>query len=209
MVSTGTKSKRLLSGSNPMNKAQVVSLFQEALCSADYASADVRRDYEFSDPVANDDPLRRIPLAAFGGYPRNYTNARIGIVIANENGEGPALRHRALGAPLIVTVTDKRAQPWAVGMDNVTIAGDAFHVADAVQVFRTNRHVWGPEALGRVRSARAFATAIQTDIFDTGITHALSRQFQVRLKEQLELSFQETAAAYRAEHRRQPRGCPA
>ena len=187
-----------------MTKAETLSIFQNALFATGYAAKNVRRDYEFFDPTGSVEPVRRIPLAAFDGYPQSYNNARIGIVLADNHGETSAFRHRALGAPLIFTVHDGMARPWAVGMDDVKPVSNAFPVARAVKVFEKNRDQWGQEAMGRIRTARGFAASSQPELFDTGLAHALARKFQIRLKEQLEMSFQEIAAAYRTEHEREP-----
>ena len=190
-----------------MTKAETLSIFQHALLASGYVAKNVRRDYSFFDPTENLDPVRCIPLAAFGGYPQNYRNARIGVVLAKDDGDfaASAQRHRALGAPLIVTVHDGTARPWAVGMDYVKPVGDPFPVTRAEKVFEKNRDQWGQEAMGRIRTARGFEVSSQPELFDTGLANALGRKFQVRLKEQLETSFQEIDAAYRTEHNREPK----
>ena len=191
-----------------MTKPETISLFQDALCSAGYERGNVRKDYEFFDPNDRQQPVRSIPLAAFGGYPRNYSNARIGIVLTNEPGEAPAFRNCALGAPLVLTVREGIVQPWAMSIDGVAPAGEPFALEKTARVFQKSRDVWGPEALGRVKTARGVSVAVQTDIFDTGLAPALARKFQERLKEQLELSFAEIAEAYRSEHGREPEVAP-
>jgi hypothetical protein len=187
-----------------MTKRETLSIFQEALVATGYVAGNLRRDYPFFDPTESLDPVRRIPLAAFGGYPQSYNNARVGIVLADDNGETWASRHRALGAPLVITVHDGMAQPWAVGMDYVKPVSDAFPVDRAVKVFEKNRDQWGQQAMGRIQTARGFVASSQPELFDTGLAHALARKFQTRLKEQLETSFQEIASAYRTEHEREP-----
>ena len=186
-----------------MTKTETLSIFRDALLATGYVAKNVRRNYAFFDPIENQEPVRRIPLAAFGGYPHNYNNARIGIVFAEDGGES-ALRHRALGAPLVVTVGADMARPWAVGMDEVKPVGEVFPVSRAVKVFEQNRDQWGQVAMGRVRTARGFAMPLQPELFDTGLARALAGKFQTRLKEQLETSFQEIAAAYRTEHNQEP-----
>lgn len=189
-----------------MTKAETLSIFQHALLASGYAAKNVRREYSFFDPTESLDPVRCVPLAAFGSYPQNYRNARIGVVFANDDRDVGelAFRHRALGAPLIFTVRDGTARPWAVGMDDVIPVGDPFPLVRAAKIFDDNRDEWGQEAMGRIRTARSFEVSSQPELFDTGLANALGRRFQIRLTEQLETSFQEIAAAYRFEHNREP-----
>ena len=51
-----------------------------------YDDARIRKNYDFCDLTGPAAQLRRIPLAAFAGYPQSYQNARVGIVLADEPG---------------------------------------------------------------------------------------------------------------------------
>src|ERR1019366_3203232 len=191
-----------------MTKTEIASAFKAALGFAGYDQARIRRNYDFCDLTGSTTCVRRIPLAAFAGYPQSYRNARIGIVFADESAGNSASEYKALGAPLLMTVQNDTVQPWAVGMDGAKPAGKPFRLQDTERVFRENRTSWGPDALGRVKAIADVSARSQPDIFDTGLAPALARQFQTRLKELLEHSFQEIAAAYKEVHGRSPKVAP-
>jgi hypothetical protein len=189
-----------------MTKTEIVSLFRGALVSVGYEEARIRKNYDFCDltgPVAQ---LRRIPLAAFAGYPQSYQNARVGIVLADE--PGAPNNYRALGAPLLLAVQQEMVQPWAAGVDEVRAVGQPFRLRDTARVFKEQRALWGPEALGRVKRAGDMAPQSQPELFDTGLAKALEKRFQTRLKELLEHSFAEIASAYGQVHGRAPKVSP-
>jgi len=183
-------------------------MFKASLGFAGYDEARIRRNYDFCDLTGQTACVRRIPLAAFAGYPQSYRNARIGVVFANESAGNSASEYKALGAPLMMAVHKDTVQPWAVRFDGAEPAGKPFRLQDTEQVFRENRALWGPDALGRVKATADVSAHGQPDIFDTGLAPALGRQFQTRLKELLERSFQEIAASYKEVHGHPPKVAP-
>lgn len=187
-----------------MTKTEIVSLFKVALCSVGYDEARIRRNYDFSDLTGDTAQVRNIPLAAFGGYPQSYRNARIGVLFTDDT-PAAITDYRALGAPLLMTVRNETVQPWAVGIDGGTEAGKPFRLADIDRVFQKNSSSWGQAAMGRLKVAGAFSAERQPEIFDTGLVPALEARFQIRLKELLERSFQVIFSTYREVHRRPPR----
>jgi hypothetical protein len=191
-----------------MTKTDIVSTFKAALNSIGYDEARIRRNYDFCDLTGTIAQVRRIPLAAFAGYPQSYRNARVGVIFADELGEDSASNYRALGAPLLMTVQNGTVQPWAAGIEGVKLAGNSFRLQETERVFHDNRESWGPEALGRVKTPADVSASSQPELFDTGLGNALQRRFQVRLKELLEHSFKEIEAAYRQVHGRSPKVSP-
>ncbi|HAO77390.1 MAG TPA: hypothetical protein DCQ92_00155, partial [Verrucomicrobia subdivision 3 bacterium] len=191
-----------------MTKTEIASTFKAALGFAGYDGARIRRNYDFCDLTGSTTCVRRIPLAAFAGYPQSYRNARIGVVFADESAGNSASEYKALGAPLLMTVQNDTVQPWAVGMDGAKPAGKSFRLQDTERVFRENRTSWGPDALGRMKTTADVSAHSQPDIFDTGLAPALARQFQTRLKELLGHSFQEIAVAYKEVHGRPAKVAP-
>ena len=191
-----------------MTKTDIVSMFKAALTSAGYDAARIRRNYDFCDLTGSVSQVRRIPLAAFAGYPQSYRNARVGVTFAEESAGDPARESLALGAPLLMVVKGDIVQPWAMGIDSARPAGKPFPLHHTDRVFRENRASWGPEALGRVKSADEVSARSQPELFDTGLAKALARRFQTRLKELLEHSFKDIEAAYKDVHGRAPKVSP-
>lgn len=191
-----------------MTKTEIVSTFRVALSSIGYDETRIRRNYDFCDLTGSTAHVRRIPLAAFSGYPQSYRNARVGVVLQDEPGEASASEYIALGAPLLLTVQEDTVQPWAARMEGLKPAGNSFRLRDTERVFDENRQFWGPEALGRVKTPAEVSVRSQPDLLDTGLGNALQRRFQTRLKELLEHSFKEIEAAYKDVHRRSPKVSP-
>jgi len=187
-----------------MTKTEIVSTFKEALNSVGYDEARIRRNYDFCDLTGSTAQVRRIPLAAFAGYPQSYRNARVGVILADEIVGDVANNYRALGAPLLMMVQNGTVQPLAAGLESVKQAGKPFRLQDTERAFRDNRKSWGPEALGRVKSPADVSASSQPDLFDTGLGNALQRRFQIRLKELLEHSFKEIETTYREVHGKAP-----
>ena len=188
-----------------MTKHEILTMLSAALTSAGYDGARIRRNYDFCDLTGSTAQVRRIPLAAFAGYPQSYRNARVGVIFSDSAGMQSVVDYRALGAPLFIVVTNEVAEPWAAGVSDAKPVGPAFRVRDAERVFAEQRDKWGPTALGRVKSTSEVSARSQNDLFDTGLVPALERQFQSRLKELLEHSFKEIETAYRQVHNRRPK----
>jgi hypothetical protein len=188
-----------------MTKTEILSTLRAALTCAGYDGARIRRHYGFCDLTGPAAEVRQIPMAAFAGYPQSYRNARVGVLFADDPGKAAVMQFRALGAPLLLAVREDIAEPWAAGMNDAKPVGKPFHVRDAARVFAEHRDVWGPEALGRVKSTADVSARSQPDLFDSGLVPALQRQFQTRLKELLEHSFKEIETAYREVHDRRPK----
>jgi hypothetical protein len=191
-----------------MTKTEIISTFKAALNSVGYDEARIRRNYDFCDLTGSTAEVRRIPLAAFAGYPQSYRNARVGVIFIGAPGGDSASNYRALGAPLLMAVQNDTVQPWATGIEGVKLAGKSFRLQDIERAFEENRNFWRPEALGRVKAPADISARSQPDIFDNGLVPALERQFQTRLKELLEHSFQEIGAAYKQVHGRAPKVSP-
>src|ERR1022692_205435 len=118
-----------------MTKTDIVSMFKAALVVAGYDETRIRRNYDFCDLTGSVSQVRRIPLAAFAGYPQSYRNARVGVTFANGFAGDPAREYRALGAPLLMVVQDEAVQPWVTGMESARPAGRSFPLRHIERVF--------------------------------------------------------------------------
>ena len=189
-----------------MTKPEIISVFKAALQGIGYEDTCVRRHYDFADLTGNRAEVRRAPLAAFFEYPHSYQNACVGVVFGLQDGSRKdyLAQHRALGAPLLMEVTNDRVQPWAVGSTDMIELGNAFALTEAAGVFEKNRAQWGVEALGHSRRTGNGQASIQPDFFDRGLMPMLQQQFQQRLKEQLKFSFEAIKQRFISVHDREP-----
>lgn len=190
-----------------MTRPEALARFKAALEGVGYESACVKRQYKFVDPRAQTSPVRQVALAAFSDYPQSYQNACVGVVY-NDNAL-PSLdlinAHRSLGAPLLMEARGDMVQPWAMRQDGGQKLGRQFALVDVERVFERNRKDWGVEALRPARRMVPSTTTQQPDFFDRGLVPALEREFQARLKEMLEHSFQAIKACYKEVHGREPK----
>jgi hypothetical protein len=100
-----------------MTQSEIASVFKRPLMAIGYDEERIRRNYEFSDLSGTAAHLRRIPLAAFSGYPQSYRNACVGVIVAADHAAAAPDDFCALGAPLLLTVKDDMVQPWAIGLE--------------------------------------------------------------------------------------------
>lgn len=149
--------------------------------------------------------VNKVPLVAFSDYPPSYQNACIGVTFS-ETGIGAEYlaQYRALGAPLLMDIAQDRVQPWAMRCETVQRLGDPFPLCDIDKVFAQNSSDWGIAALGRTRRTEYKGVSVQPDFFDRGLLPMLQRQFQQRLRQQLEYSFAVVRDRYLSVHASEP-----
>lgn len=194
-------------GADPgVNRHKVVSMVRDGLSDLGFDSGMVVRNYEFADFTGCTAQVRRIPLAAFSSYPRNYRNACAGLVFRDDSHQSEefVFQHRSLGAPLLLEAFDDQLQPWAIGPEQAKPIGRAVPIDQASAIFKENRTKWSPVSLGRIKSAGEVKANKQLDFFDAGLLPVLSEFFQTKLRDLLERAFSATATCYHQVHGRGP-----
>src|SRR4051812_15577794 len=68
------------------------------------------RGYEFSDWFGDGNERVTVPVAAFARQPADYDSACLAVFL--QNGGGPPLRYRSLGAPIGIEVQEDYIVPW-------------------------------------------------------------------------------------------------
>lgn len=189
-----------------MTKNDVLTSFKAALQGIGYDEARVRRHYDFADFSGESTEVLRVPMVAFSDYPHSYQNACVGVVFVREDEQpGTSLaRYRSLGAPLLMEVAEDRVQAWAIRSDSVQKLGKSFPVTDVGKVLTKHRPQWGIESLRVSRRPSRTQPTVQPDFFDRGLMPMLQRQFQQRLHQQLEFSYEAIRQRYLAVHDREP-----
>jgi hypothetical protein len=189
-----------------LSQRATLSSFKDVLQSVGYDSRFIANNYAFTDFESQRAIVKRVPLAAFSGYPHSYRNACLGVVFddAQQDAATWVHRHRALGAPLIFEVRQQKVQPWSIGPEEARPVGSPFGINSLESVFRTHRAIWNPTALGRLKSASDAKPNRQLDFYDTGLMPVLAEFFQSKLKDLLERAFADTAACYHSVHGREP-----
>ena len=189
-----------------LNRRTTLATFRNAFESAGYESQLISDNYAFADFHERRSVVNRVPLAAFSAYPCTYRNACVGMVFGDENRSGAdwVYYHRALGAPLIFEVRNTTVQAWSVGPEKARQIGNAFDLNGIRRAFHDKRSEWGPEALGRLKTAADAKPNQQLDFYDTGLMPVLEEFFRSKLKDLLERAFAETAECYKAVHGQSP-----
>ena len=184
----------------------VLNALKAALQGIGYEDRSVRRNYSFADLSGEGVNVRQVPMAAFADYPHSYQNACVGVVFAPEGRTGEELlrQYQSLGAPLLLEVVGDRVQAWSNRSDGIQRLGRSFFVSDVAQVMMRRRSKWGKESLGVSRRPSSSPSLIQPDFFDRGLMPMLQKQFQQRLRQQLELSYRAIQEVYVRVHSREP-----
>jgi hypothetical protein len=189
-----------------MIRNDVLNALKAALQGIGYEDGRVRRNYSFADLSGGGVEVRRVPMAAFADYPHSYQNACVGVVFAPDGQAGGNLlgQYQSLGAPLLLEVVGDRIQAWSNRSDGIQRLGRSFLVADVAEVMTRRRSEWGKASLGVSRRPSSIHSLIQPDFFDRGLMPMLQKQFQQRLRQQLELSYRAIHETYVRVHSREP-----
>lgn len=139
-----------------------------------YTGELLRRSYVFSDLFATTNVLRTIPAAAFGGRPRGFDNACLGLVLANGT-RGASLLHqyRALGAPVMFELDEAHLHEWrSARKEDATVRVNSVPFEGIERYLHDQPHLSASRLLN-AKNAAMFADDGQLDFFDAGLIPAL------------------------------------
>lgn len=174
-----------------MQEHNVIELFErvkQGLMGIGYAGNLLHENYEFTDILASELSVGRIPLAAFAQYPPSYRNASFGVVLAN-GVRGPAQIEtcRSLGAPQILEVHPSHLSRWKMTEQGEPQFLEKVMAEEVPALFQLNQEDWSPRRiLGAKAAGQSFAS--QLDFFDLGLLPLLEQQ----AREKLDRLLQET-----------------
>lgn len=140
-----------------------------------------QKGYEFSDWFGGSGERIRIPAATFARQPADYDSACVAVFL--QNGGGPPLRYRSLGAPFGIEVQEDGIVPWTIGRDAATTRAPIGRIpADALdRFFASIQRKWSPPEVLRAKNIGSGVTPAEIDWIDMGLIPALEGEISGKL----------------------------
>lgn len=168
------------------------------LRSIGYQGALLQEDYGFADWFTPQTEERRVAAAAFGQTPISYDSACIGV--ARANGEcGPALinKYRALGAPILLEISDEEIREWAVSRrENGHGLVERYPTNGIAEMLANRAPDWRPQSLLRAKNIGSFHWSPQLGLF-AGLVPELEAHIHDKLDPLLRETLSTTRSVYR------------
>lgn len=140
-----------------------------------------QRGYEFSDWFSGSNERIHVPAATFARHPADYDSACLAIFL--QNGGGPPLRYRSLGAPFGIEVLEDGIVPWSIGHDEKATRAPVGRIpAEAMdRFFSAIQSKWRPADVLRAKNIGSGATMAEIDWIDQGLIPALEGEISRKL----------------------------
>ena len=161
-----------------------------------YGSEAIIRDYTFADVLSTGEP-RRVELAVFTQVPESYRSAAFGVVV--EEDEGSLIERRALGAPILFSISHQDVGVWRVGAQGAPRLLERVGLDALPQLFQRNADRWRPQAVHRAKSLGQAQTAYQLDFVDLGLLPAIEHEVEDKLDRLLRQVVEELMAGLDSE----------
>jgi len=153
---------------------------QEQFLAIGYGQPLLRADYRYSDVLSEDAPELTVKLAAFTSSPPSYRTAAFGVVeCADPANSHHALRHRALGAPVIFLASDQDICVWRYDSSGTVSNVARLNLNGLPTFFAEQAAMWGPEAVHR---AKLGLKRREAQLSLLGANQLLDISLQTRLK---------------------------
>ena len=184
----------LCQGSTSLNAIEVIA---KAARATGYRDEAIVRNFAFADVLHPQSPTRHVPLAAFTHTPPSYRSAALAAIPADA-GETDSLveTHRALGAPLLFVIEDKRLSLWQVRGATPRALHQDMHLDQVPALFKAHHQDWNPEAIHRAKSIGAVDLSYQLDFVDVGLLPAVEGEIHAKLDRLLVDMLKAAAAAH-------------
>ncbi len=167
------------------------------VASLGYSRGFCLRGYEFSDWFSGGTERVRVPAAAFARQPADYDSACVAVFL--QNGGGPPLRYRSLGAPYAIEVQEDGIVPWSIGRDEATTRAPVGRIpADAMDRFFVSvGRKWSPAEVLRAKNIGRGTHPGELDFVDLGLVTALEGEISRKLDGLLTRAMSAGQKAYR------------
>lgn len=155
------------------------------------------RGYEFTDWFSGGAERVSVPAAAFARQPTDYDSACVAVFL--QNGGGPPLRYRSLGAPYAIEVQEDGMIPWSIGRDETAMRAPVGRIpADAMdRFFAAIEKKWSPSEVLRAKNIGRGTQSGELDFVDLGLVTALEGEISRKLDGLLTRAISAGQKAYR------------
>ena len=145
-----------------------------------YASEALIHNYTFADVLSAGGEPRHVVLAAFTQVPESYRSAAFGV-ISGTTDETTVLNHRALGAPILLAISQRDVGVWRVGAQGAPKLLERVSLDALPELFRRNAERWRPQAVHRAKLLGQGQAGYQLDFVDLGLIPAIEREVEEKL----------------------------
>lgn len=153
---------------------------EEGLTAIGYRPESLIRDYSFADVLSEAGEEQQVALAAFTQVPESYRSAAFGVIAGAPDAEA-VLRRRALGAPILFSISEDEVAVWRVGAEGRPRLTERVALDQLAALFARNADTWNPQAVHRAKSLAHTQTAYQLDFVDLGLIPAIEHEIEVKL----------------------------
>ena len=165
-----------------LDRERIIKDIEGAFFSIGYKHALIRKDYAFTDFIAQKPALRSITLAVFGQEPMDYRSACFGVEFPQENMPSRDLvsLYRAFGAPQLFMVRNGKAE-WWVNKQKESFLQEEIATSNIPNLITSNATSWNPERMIRLKSGFQEPMPQQLDFIDIGLLPALENQASTKI----------------------------
>ena len=160
---------------------QHLSAFRMAFGSLGYDASAIIESYVFSDVLAARPQDRSVSLAAFTQTPPSYRNAAMAVVSDDDAGVEGITSYRALGAPLVFSVSDSQVTAWQIRSDAPPRIIVQAPLSQLEVLFDQHREVWGPLSIHRAKAIGHVDRSYQLDFVDAGLMPVIEGEIHGKL----------------------------
>ena len=160
---------------------QHLSAFRQAFGSLGYGASAIIEKYVFSDVLAALPQDRTVGLAAFTQTPPSYRNAAIAVVADEGASVASITPYRALGAPLIFSVSGDQVTGWQIRADAPPRVVVQAPMSKLEVLFDQHREVWAPLSIHRAKAIGHVDRSYQLDFVDAGLMPAIEGEIHGKL----------------------------
>ena len=160
---------------------QHLSAFRRAFGSLGYGTSAIIESYVFSDVLAARPKDRSVGLVAFTQTPPSYRNAAMAVVSDDDAGVESITSYRALGAPLVFSISDGQVTAWQIRSDAPPRIIIQAPLSQLEVLFDQHRKVWGPLSIHRAKAIGHVDRSYQLDFVDAGLMPVIEGEIHGKL----------------------------
>ena len=161
-------------------QSEAINLIKEKFHSIGYTKDLLVENYSYADVSDDDNPVKKIPLAAFSQSPPSYRTASFGVAVSNGQVSDEFVHNfRFLGAPQIFEISVGSISLWKIKGKGMPSRLDTVNVNELNSLFDANKAEWSPQ--GMLRAKLSDDKTTQLDFIDIGLLPILSHEIRTKL----------------------------
>jgi hypothetical protein len=189
-----------------IEQEQLLAVAREGLQDIGYRNGLLREQYDFADPLAFVEGVRRIELAAFAQEPTSYRTACFGVTVPAHYGPTAIQPYWALGAPQILALhpATQEIRVWKIRAQGAPELVDQIPSTEFAATIRERAAIWNPAQVHRAKIAAFPGYPRQLDFFDSSLIPVLEGAVYRKLDSLLRAVIAACKQVYIEHHDREP-----